>query len=90
MIEKLIHDEWFIGFRIFCGIAAACELISTSALMLIVKPNMPFIRLFRLSLKGEIDKKLGVNTGKILGVDEECPKKEEEILVVEENEYISF
>ncbi|MDR0863715.1 MAG: hypothetical protein LBO74_02130 [Candidatus Symbiothrix sp.] len=47
-IERGLHDDWFIATKIACSIAAGCELWSISALMLIVKPDMPFLRLFRL------------------------------------------
>lgn len=60
MIEQNLHnDNWFIVTRLFCTLAAACELWSTSASMLIIKPNMPFIRIFRVQLRGEMEKKFG-------------------------------
>lgn len=65
-IERGVHDEWFIGTKVACAIAAGCELWSISALMLIVKPDMPFIRLFRLQLKGEMEKKIGHDISSIL------------------------
>ena len=37
-----------------------CEIWSMAGSMLIVKPNMPFLRLFKHVLKGEIANKLGV------------------------------
>lgn len=37
-----------------------CEIWSMAGSMLIVKPDMPFLRLFRTVLKGEIANKLGV------------------------------
>jgi len=58
LIERLLVDEWFVTIRVACALAAACELWSASANMLIVKPNMTFIKLFRVYLKGEIEKKL--------------------------------
>lgn len=65
-IERGLHDEWFIGTKVACAVAAGCELWSISASMLIVKPNMPFIRLFRLQLKGEMEKKVGHSLDNIL------------------------
>ena len=65
-IERGVHDDWFIGTKIACAIAAGCEFWSISASMLIVKPNMPFIRLFRMQLKGEMEKKLGQGVNDIL------------------------
>jgi len=71
MIEITIHEEWLIGTKLACAIAAGCELWSISASMLIVKPDMPFIRLFRLQLKGEIEKKVGQDISNILTDKEE-------------------
>ena len=65
-IEKSIHEDWSIATRVMCAMAAACELWSVSAMMLIVKPDMPFLKLFRRQLKGEIEKKLGTNVDDIL------------------------
>jgi hypothetical protein len=61
MIEKIVHEGTLYGLLISCAIAAACELWSISANMLIVKPDMPFLKIFRLQLKGEIENKLGKN-----------------------------
>jgi len=69
LIERIIHEEWEIATKISCVLAAACEFWSMSANMLIFKPDMPFLKLFRLQLKGEIEKKTGINTDKILKDD---------------------
>jgi hypothetical protein len=61
MIEKILHGGLLCGLLISCAIAAACELWSISANMLIVKPDMPFLKIFRLQLRGEIENKLGKN-----------------------------
>jgi len=66
LTEKIIHEEWEIATKISCTLAAACEFWSMSANMLIFKPDMPFLRLFRLQLKGEIEKKIGKNVDEIL------------------------
>jgi len=68
-IEKALLDDWFIVTRTLCAFASACELLSASASMLIVKPDMVFLRLFRLQLKGEIAKKVGVDTDEIFKDD---------------------
>ena len=65
-VEKLVHDGFLIGLKLSCAIAAACELWSMSANMLIIKPDMPFLKIFRLQLKGEIESKLGKNLDGIL------------------------
>lgn len=62
LIEKLTHDGTFIATRVMCVIAASCELWSVCANILIVKPDFPFIRLFRKYLAGEISKKLNITT----------------------------
>ena len=66
LLEKIIHESGFIGLKIACFIAGACELWSMSANMLIVKPNMPFLKIFRMQLKGEIESKIGKNCDDIL------------------------
>jgi len=63
-IERALHEEWLIVFRSVCALAAACELWSASASMLIVYPDFPFLKLFRLQLTGEINKKLKVDIEK--------------------------
>lgn len=65
-IEKIIHEGDFVGIKLVATIAAGCELWSMSASMLIVKPDMPFLKIFRLQLKGEIESKIGKNIDHIL------------------------
>lgn len=61
-IEKMTHgDGVFIIFRTLAIFAAVCEFWSMSASMLIIKPDMPFLKLFRGQLKGEIQSKLNKN-----------------------------
>lgn len=65
-VEMIIHDTGsFIGVKAVAVLASACELWSMSASMLIVKPDMPFLKIFRLQLKGEIEAKLGKNVDSI-------------------------
>lgn len=64
-IERGLNDSWGLGFRIFCGLAAACELWSASASILIIKPDLPFLRLLRTALTGEIASKLNVSTEEV-------------------------
>jgi hypothetical protein len=66
MIERNIHEEYLIGTKVIGSIMAACELWSASANMLIIKPDMPFIKLFQKQLKGEIQSKTGVDVNDIL------------------------
>lgn len=56
--EKMFH-EWGIALYLTCAIAAACELWSISAHLLILAPNMPFLKLLRFQLKDEIKSKTG-------------------------------
>jgi hypothetical protein len=69
-IGIIIHDDFFIGTKVMSAIATACELWSMSASMLIVKPDMPFIKIFRAQLKGEVESKLNRNLDTILKEDE--------------------
>lgn len=67
LIENMVHEEGtFIVFRTISFFAAVCEFWSMSASMLIVKPDMPFLKIFRAQLKGEIQSKLSKN----INVDE--------------------
>ena len=65
LMEFLLHEENFWGIKIFTAMVAACELWSISAHMLIIKPDLPILKLLRLHLKSEIDNKLGRDTGDI-------------------------
>lgn len=72
-IEKITHTEGsFIAVKTIAIFAAVCEFWSMSASMLIIKPNMPFLKLFRGQLKGEIASKVSknVNIDEILKEDE--------------------
>jgi len=61
-IEKITHNEGsFIAVRSIAIFAAVCEFWSMSASMLIIKPDMPFLKLFRGQLKGEIASKVSKN-----------------------------
>lgn len=57
-IERSIDDDWGLFTRAACALAAACELWSSCASMLIMKPDLIFIRLLKKYLKGEIASKL--------------------------------
>lgn len=59
-IERSINEDWYIATKIVCAIASSCELWSICANILIIKPNTPFIKLFRRYLAGEISKKIGI------------------------------
>lgn len=57
--EKLTHDSGLILVKVAAGWAAACELWSMSAHILILWPDSPFFKLFRKQLKAEIAAKIG-------------------------------
>lgn len=72
-IEKILHaDGTFITVKLIAMFAAVCELWSMSANMLIIKPDMPFLKLFMGQLKGEIANKVNknVDVNEILKEDE--------------------
>lgn len=61
-IERITHqDGHFIALKSIAVFASVCELWSMSASMLIIKPDMPFLKLFRFHLKGEIESKVNKN-----------------------------
>ncbi|PXV61252.1 hypothetical protein CLV62_12585 [Dysgonomonas alginatilytica] len=66
VIEKIAHDTGFIGIKVAAAIAAGCELWSISASLLIIYPDFPFLKIFRLQLKGEMESKTGKNLDNIL------------------------
>jgi len=74
LIERMIHEQTLIATRLACVLAAASELWSVSANMLIIKPDMPFLKIFRLQLKGEIEKKIGLSTDTIFKEKEDADK----------------
>ena len=66
-IEAIAHIEGtFIAVRTVAILASVCEFWSMSASMLIVYPNMPFLKLMRWQLKGEIESKIS----RIMNVDD--------------------
>ena len=77
-VEKIAHAEGtFIAVRTVAIIASVSELWSMSASMLIIYPEMPFLRLFQKHLKGEIESKLSknVNIDDIFKEDNNVPRK---------------
>ena len=73
-IEAIAHIEGtFIAVRTVAILASVCEFWSMSASMLIVYPKMPFLKLLRGQLKGEIESKIkrNVNIDEILKDDDD-------------------
>lgn len=64
-IERSLNDSWGIVTRVLCVLAAICEVWSACAHILIIKPNFPFIRLFRKHLAGEIASKMKASSEEI-------------------------
>ncbi len=58
LIEHMFTANIYIT-TVAAAVASACEVWSFSASMLIIYPKMPFLRIFRAQLRGEIEKKLG-------------------------------
>jgi hypothetical protein len=78
-IEMIIHENApFVLVKTIGMFAAVCELWSMSASMLIVRPNTPFLKLFRKQLIGEIQSKVGKNIDIEQILKESDKKKEEE------------
>lgn len=66
LIESILHENTLIGIKVIAVLASVCELWSMSANMLIVYPDMPFLKIFRLQLKGEMESKIGKKLDNIL------------------------
>lgn len=64
-IERSINDDWGLFTRVACALAAACELWSSCASMLIIKPDLIFIKLLKKYLKGEIASKLNCDKAEL-------------------------
>lgn len=63
--EKAIADEWNLIFRLVSSVLIVAEAISVAGHMLIIKPDMPVIRLLWKVLKSEVAKKLGIEVSDI-------------------------
>lgn len=60
VIERGIYEEFFMAERFVFIFASLCEFWSVVANMLIVKPDMPFLKIFRKLMIGEIAQKLRI------------------------------
>lgn len=69
MLEKLVHEEGFVGVKMAAAWALACEFWSASANILIVWPEATFFKIMRRHLQGEMAAKLGVPVDDILTDD---------------------
>lgn len=66
MLERLIHEEGFVGVKMAAAWALACEFWSTSANVLIIWPEATFFKIMRRHLRGEIAAKLGTDVDDLL------------------------
>lgn len=66
MLEKLVHEQGFVGVKMAAAWALACEFWSTSANILIIWPEATFFKIMRRHLRGEIAAKLGVHVDDLL------------------------
>lgn len=62
-VEAIIG--WAIAYKVLFAIAAGTEIYSMIANLLIIKPDMPFLRLFKGLVSGEIAKKVGLTQDKV-------------------------
>lgn len=62
-IEK--QFDWDIATKVLFALAGAVELLSIIANALILKPDMKFLRIFEVLVKGEISKKSGIDKDKV-------------------------
>lgn len=60
-VDKLITANVTLTTSVVSSLIILVELWSASASMLICYPNMPFLKLMRKALKGEIARKLSIN-----------------------------
>lgn len=74
-IDKLSHISGGLTISLICAVIILVEFWSMSASMLICYPNMPFLRLMRKALVGEIASKLNVSPDKVSEVLEELKKR---------------
>jgi len=74
-IDKLLRSDTGLTLAIVCTVIVLVEVWSMSASALICFPDMPFLRLLRKALAGEIARKLGVKPEDVLTELEAMSKK---------------
>lgn len=67
LAEKAVADNWHLIFRITASVLIVAEGVSICGHILIIKPDMPVIRLLWKILSSEIAKKLNIE---VSGLDE--------------------
>jgi len=74
MIEKELFDQWYIGAKAVFSITSGVEIWSILANMLILAPNLPFLKLLKKVLSAEMSKKLGLTDEDIKNTLDESNK----------------
>ena len=77
IVEKVLAFD--LTIRILFGVAYAIELVSISANLLILRPNMPFLKLVSGALVGEIASKMSMSKDEVedkLGLKKEDKKND--------------
>lgn len=64
-IERLTNTQSHISVIVVCTFIALVEVWSMSGSALIINPRMPFLRLFRRVLAGEIAHKMNISEGEV-------------------------
>ncbi len=65
LIERMAGIDSQLTVIVICTLICLVELWSMSGSALIVNPNIPFLRLFRKALTGEIARKMGTTTEEV-------------------------
>ena len=65
MIEKEIFDQWYIGAKAVFAITSGVEIWSILANMMILSPNLKFLKLLKKVLSAEMARKLGIEINEL-------------------------
>lgn len=65
LIERMVGIDSQLTVVVICTLICLVELWSMSGSALIVNPNIPFLRLFRRALTGEIARKMGTTAEEV-------------------------
>jgi len=77
-VDKLLHFQSGLTLAVVCAVIVLVELWSMCASALICFPEMPFLRILRRALIGEIARKLGVRADEVKKVLEGVGEKGKE------------
>lgn len=65
LIEKELFDQWYIGAKAVFAITSGVEIWSILANMMILSPNLPFLKLLKKVLSAEMARKLGIEINEL-------------------------